>query len=86
MTESPLTSLDLDLSETVLTVLRHLCLSDCKAFGSVLEWCEGRGDCAQAIVCPSCGTRFLVEPEDLRELGRWTDDAGNLLTCGVHWE
>jgi hypothetical protein len=73
-------------SEAVLAILRHLCLGTCKTFGSVLEWCESRGDCAQAVVCPSCGARFLVENEDLEELARWTAESGEVLTCGVRWE
>jgi hypothetical protein len=83
MTGYPLTSVDERLSDTVLEVLRHLCVGSCKSFGSVLEWCESRGDCAQAVVCSACGTRFLISEEDLMELARWTDEAGNALACGV---
>ena len=75
-----------DLSPTVIAVLRHLCSTTCHGFGEVLEWCEARGDCAQAVVCPDCGSRFLVDEWDLRELARWTDEAGNPLACGVRWE
>ena len=52
------------LSPTVLAVLRHLCVGDCHTFGAVLEWCEARGDCVQAVACPVCDIRFVVESED----------------------
>jgi hypothetical protein len=76
------------LSPTVREVIRHLCGGDpgCRAFGFVVEWCETRGDCAYAVVCPGCSLQFLVDEEELAELRRWTDAEGNALVCGVHWE
>ena len=74
------------LSPAVLDVLRHLCQGDCHSFGGVLEWCEARGDCAQAVICPVCDSRFLVDDDELTELLRWTDDKGQVLVCGVRWE
>jgi hypothetical protein len=52
----------------------------------VLEWCEARGDCAQAVVCPVCSAQFVVDDEELTELLRWTDEQGHVLVCGVRWD
>jgi hypothetical protein len=52
----------------------------------VLEWCEARGDCCQAVVCPVCATQFVVDDDELAELLRWTDDQGQALVCGVRWD
>ena len=73
------------LNPAVEAIVRHLCEGDCHAFGSVLQWCEtrGRGECAYAVVCPSCSERFLIEEEDLAELERWTEANGHALVCGV---
>jgi hypothetical protein len=74
------------LSPAVVAVLRHLCQDPCHAIGAVLEWCEARGDCAQAVVCPTCSTQFIVDDDELAELLRWTDDQGQALVCGVRWD
>lgn len=74
------------LSPAVLDVLRHLCEGRCHTFGGILEWCEARGDCAQAVVCPVCETRFLIDDAELDELLRWTDERGQVLVCGVRWD
>ena len=74
------------LSPAVLAVLHHLCQGGCHSFGGVLQWCEARGDCAQAVVCPVCSTQFVVDDEELEELLRWTDEQGQALVCGVRWE
>jgi hypothetical protein len=74
------------LSPTVLAVLRHLCVGDCHTFGAVLEWCEARGDCVQAVVCPICDVRFVVDDDEMDELRRWTDAEGHALVCGVVWD
>ena len=66
-------------------ILQHLCASDCHAFGAVREWCETRGDCVYAIVCPDCETQFLIEETDLADLERWTDTNGYLQACGVRF-
>jgi len=52
----------------------------------VLEWCEARGDCQQAIVCPGCAKHFLVDDEELEELRQWTNAEGVALVCGVRWD
>ena len=74
------------VSPAVLAVLQHLCEGGCHAFGGVLEWCEARGDCCQAVVCPICATQFVVDDDELAELLRWTDDKGQALVCGVRWD
>ena len=74
------------LSPAVLAVLQHLCEGDCHTIGGVLEWCEARGDCCQAVVCPVCTTQFVVDDDELAELLRWTDDQGKALVCGVRWD
>lgn len=71
------------LSPAVAPIVKHLCEGDCHAFGSVLSWCEARGDCAYAVVCPGCQQQFLIEEEDLAELERWTVANGDALVCGV---
>lgn len=74
------------LSPTIREIILHLCQSPCHDFGAVVEWCEGRGDCHYAVVCPGCSTQFLVDEEELAELRRWTDAEGMALVCGVRWE
>lgn len=64
-------------------ILQHLCSSECQAYGSVLEWCETRGDCVYAVVCPSCQKQFLIEESDLADLERWTESNGGSMVCGV---
>ena len=71
------------LGANVQQVVAHLCTSDCHAYGSVLQWCETRGDCCYAVVCPTCRKQFLIEEEDLAELERWTEANGHALVCGV---
>lgn len=77
------------LGPTVREILAHLCGGageGCRSFGMVVEWCESRGDCAYAVVCPGCSVQFLVDEDELAELRRWTDAEGNALVCGVRWE
>ena len=81
---TPVASLDTAVvSASVHAILRHLCSDPCHAYGAVVEWCETRGDCVQAVVCPSCRREFLIEDDELSELMRWTDADGKLLACGV---
>lgn len=70
----------------VRQILAHLCEGECRAFGDILEWCEARGDCCQAVVCPTCGSQFLIDDEELVELRRWTAAHGSVLVCGVRWD
>jgi hypothetical protein len=72
-------------SSAVGQILRHLCEGDCRAFGDVLEWCEARGDCWHAVVCPTCGSQFVIEDDELDELRQWTARHGNLFVCGIRW-
>lgn len=69
----------------VLAIVRHLCEGDCHTFGDVLEWCESRGDCSYAVVCPTCSKQFLIDEDDLNDLRRWTEARGEALACGVRW-
>ena len=64
-------------------IIKHLCESDCRTYGEVLEWCETRGDCVYAVQCPSCATRFLLDEDDLCALERWTKTHGSSLVCGL---
>lgn len=74
------------INPSVLAILQHLCSASCHTFGGVLEWCEARGDCAQAVVCPVCNVQFVVDDDELDELLRWTDGDGRALVCGVRWD
>lgn len=83
-TPTPVTNLDVAVvSAGVHAILRHLCADPCHAYGAVVEWCETRGDCVQAVVCPTCRREFLVDDDELSELMRWTDGDGKLLACGI---
>lgn len=75
-----------DISPVVGRILMHLCEGDCHTFGDILEWCETRGDCAHAVVCPSCGAQFVIDEEELTELRRWTEVHGNLHVCGIRYD
>ena len=75
-----------EISPNVLQILQHLCSASCHTFGGILEWCDARGDCAQAVVCPVCSSQFVVDDEELDELLRWTDSEGRALVCGVRWD
>lgn len=70
-------------SPSVQLVIRHLCESECHTFGDLIEWCESRGDCTIAVICPGCDQRFLIEEDELAELERWTEVAGFERGCGV---
>jgi hypothetical protein len=74
------------LSPNVHLIVQHLCEGACHAFGSVLQWCETRGDCVYAVTCPSCAKQFVVEEQELVELERWTDANGHALICGVRYQ
>jgi hypothetical protein len=74
------------LSPAVLAIVQHLCEGDCHTFGDVAEWCETRGDCSYAVICPTCRVQFLVEEDDLVDLRRWTASRGDALACGVRWD
>ncbi len=71
------------LSEGAAEVIAHLCEGDCHTFGSVMSWCETRGDCVHEVTCPSCGAKFHLDDEDIVALERWTEAHGSALVCGV---
>ena len=71
------------LGANVQEIVAHLCTGECHAYGSVLQWCETRGDCVYAVVCPGCARQFLIDEDDLAELERWTEANGHALVCGV---
>lgn len=71
------------MSDGAAEVLAHLCEGECMTYGSVLSWCETRGDCVHVVTCPSCSTTFQLDDEDLDALERWTDQNGDALVCGV---
>ena len=71
------------LSSAVEQILAHLCEGDCHAFGDILEWCEARGDCCFAVVCPECSTQFVIDDDEMDELRAWTAQHGNALVCGI---
>jgi hypothetical protein len=74
------------LSPAVQQILAHLCAGDCHAYGDILEWCEARGDCSHAVVCPECRTQFVIDEEELEELQIWTNRHGSILVCGIRLE
>lgn len=64
-------------------IIQHLCESDCRTFGSVMQWCETRGDCVYAVRCPGCSSQYLIDEDDLTALEAWTTSYGQTLVCGV---
>lgn len=74
---------DNSLSPVVREVLLHLCESENPTYGSIVEWCESRGDCAQAVVCPECGAQYLLDDDEMDELRRISAQTGEILSCGV---
>ena len=74
------------LSSSVQSILDHLCQGDCRAYGDILEWCEARGDCWHAVVCPTCGRQFVIDEDELTELQGWTAAYGGAVACGIHWD
>ena len=74
---------DTPLSPVVREILMHLCESENPTYGSIVEWCETRGDCAQAVVCPNCGAQYLLDDEELSELRLVSTRTTDMLSCGV---
>lgn len=64
-------------------VIAHLCEGDCQTFGSVMSWCETRGDCVHVVTCPSCSAAWQLDDDDIDALDRWTEQNGDALVCGV---
>lgn len=73
----------LDAPIIVTEVIAHLCEGECHAFGDLVEWCESRGDCTVAVVCPSCSRQWIIDDDELDALRRWTVTHGTHLGCGV---
>lgn len=71
------------MSPGAAEVIAHLCEGDCLTFGSVISWCESRGDCVHLVTCPSCGTKYHLDDDDIDALERWTAANGDALVCGV---
>jgi hypothetical protein len=77
--------LDEPLSPGVREIIGHLCEGANPTFGDVLEWCESRGDCCSAVVCPHCGGQFVIDEDELAELQRWTREMGEAMACGIRF-
>lgn len=71
------------LGPNAMEVIAHLCEGDCLTFGTVVSWCETRGDCVHVVTCPNCNTVFHLDEEDLGQLERWTEQYGDALVCGL---
>lgn len=71
------------MSDGAAEVLAHLCEGSCLTYGSVLSWCESRGDCVHVVTCPSCSATFHLNDEDIDALERWTVQNGDAMVCGV---
>ena len=71
------------VSPLVRQILLHLCEGDQPSYGSIVEWCESRGDCAQAVVCPHCGTQYLLDDDEMDELRLISTRTNDILSCGV---
>lgn len=71
------------LSPGALQVVQHLCEGECQTFADVLQWCESRGDCTYAVVCPGCATQFVLDEDEVSSLERWSTANGHVLSCGL---
>lgn len=77
---------DTDMSPVVREVLMHLCESDHPTVGSIVEWCETRGDCSHAVVCPHCGAQYVVDDDEMAELLVISLNTEEMLSCGVRFD
>lgn len=75
-----------DAPAIFVEVIAHLCEGECHAFGDLVEWCESRGDCTVAVVCPSCTRQWVIDEAELDALRRWTAANGAHLGCGVSFD
>lgn len=75
-----------DAPAIFVEVIAHLCDGDCHAFGDLVEWCESRGDCTVAVLCPSCARQWIIDDDELEALRRWTGTTGRALGCGVSFD
>ena len=74
---------DAGVSPVVREILLHLCESEVPSYGAIVEWCESRGDCAQAVVCPHCGSQYLLDDEEMAELRLMSARTDEIFSCGV---
>jgi hypothetical protein len=74
---------DDQMSPVVRDILKHLCEGENPSYGAIIEWCETRGDCAQAVVCPECGAQYLLDDDEMAELRVISARTGEILACGV---
>jgi hypothetical protein len=72
-----------EMSAPLQAIVKHLCETDCHAYGDLVEWCESRNDCTVAVICPNCDAKFIVDEDDLIVLKRWTEANGIAFGCGV---
>jgi hypothetical protein len=75
-----------ELSPVIRRILTHLCELDEPNYGAVVEWCETRGDCTQAVICPHCNEQFVIDTEEFAELLRVAIRTDQLLSCGVRFD
>ena len=85
-----MTSLDIHFDEPMSPIVRqilsHLCEGENRGYGTIIEWCESRGDCSQAVACPHCSTQFLLDDDEMAELRRCAARTDEMLACGVIFE
>ena len=75
--------MEVDVSPLVRQILMHLCEGDQPGYGAIVEWCESRGDCSQAVVCPHCGVQYVLDDDEMDELRRFAARTDAVLSCGV---
>ncbi len=75
-----------ETSPVVRLIMMHFCESDHPTFGSIVEWCESRGDCQQAVQCPHCGMQFVLDDDEFDELRAIAVQTGDALSCGVTFD
>ena len=90
MDQYAMTSLDAQFDEPMSPVVRqilaHLCEGENRGYGTIIEWCESRGDCCQAVACPHCGAQYLIDDDEMGELRRLSARTDEVLSCGVIFE
>ena len=75
------------LTPDMQLIVDHFCQSsDHGSFGDLAELCESRYDCITTVVSPDCGTRFVVDDDELAELRHFTETTGQALVCGVRFD
>jgi hypothetical protein len=75
-----------ELSPAIRQILTHLCELEQPNYGSIVEWCETRGDCTQAVICPHCNEQFVIDADEFAELQRVSVRTDQLLSCGVRFD